>query len=271
MTTLYLDKLVTEPHVPKRKGQIGFYSTENIPDLSHTGCTTFYHPQPMTAYDQKKMTIRKSYREKANDKIKVLHREMIAANTIETTFNKGHKQFIDKLLVEMDIEKRAKLKKTQASWKSEKTQIGFASTEFQFFPPDSPAVASSSSATKNDDSLAYSAERGGWGDESFLEQPPLEQQGDEAKDPATNVTIVLPDIHNNTKPSSFSSSCSVVSRASSRGSKSTRSSFRASEPSKVRVFNRMSLFTALLNETPVPVSTLGTRFGTAPSPTRPTR
>lgn len=230
----------------------------------------------MKAYDQKKMTIRKSYREATNDRIKVLHREMIAANAIEKTFNKGHKQFIDKLLVEMEAEKRVKLNKTQMSWKAEKRTIGFGEGEFKFFPDSpGPATASSSVARSEnnenhclDDSLAYSAE--GWGDEQYLDQPKTEgedgmpqedrfQDYGEPIDP-TAFTSEFPNI--STKTSSSSSS---VRSSNTRSSVKSRQS-RLTEPSKVRVFNRMSLFTALLHDTPVPSSTLGDHYGLVKAP-----
>lgn len=286
--SVYLDKLVTEPHVPKMKGQIGFYSTTNIPDLSHTGIESTFQPYGMTAYDQKKMSIRKSYREATNDRIKVLHREMIAANAIEKTFCKGHRQFIDRLLVEMEGDKRKKLNKTQKSWKSEKNAVGFGETEFKFFADSSTPAATSSARSENnenndrlEDSLAYSAE--GWGDEDFLNEPNSSEnkaedgnddkplQSDSLQDYGEKIdpnyyasTNEFPDKPSSSSSSSIRSSCH--SRSSQRSNTSRQS--RLTEPSKVRVFNRMSMFTALLNETPVPHSTLGERFGLAKSPTR---
>ena len=47
--SVFLDKIVTSMHRPRRDGSTGFVSTTCFPDLSHTQITTNYCPQPTTA------------------------------------------------------------------------------------------------------------------------------------------------------------------------------------------------------------------------------
>ena len=50
--SVYLDKIVTAPHFPKRTGQTGFNSLSVLPDLSHTGLATSLQPPRVKTMDE---------------------------------------------------------------------------------------------------------------------------------------------------------------------------------------------------------------------------
>jgi hypothetical protein len=50
--SVYLDKIITAPHFPKRNGQTGFNSLSVLPDLSHTGLATSLQPPIVKTIDE---------------------------------------------------------------------------------------------------------------------------------------------------------------------------------------------------------------------------
>ena len=133
----YLDKLVTSPHVPKQAGQTGYCSRKLIPDLSCAGVHSEFEPktEPVIAADGRmtKVFVLNAYRT-----MRELQRGITAQNAKEEIFKIDHKQYIDKLLVDLEKEKKDKHQRRMRHFKSTKDLIGFGgSFESAFGPPNS--------------------------------------------------------------------------------------------------------------------------------------
>lgn len=121
----YLDQLVTSPHIPKQEGQIGYCSKKLIPDLSCTGIRSELETQPLpvTTADGRmtKVFVLTAYKT-----MRELQRGIVVQNAKEEIFKLDHRQYIDKLLVDMEEEKRDKHERRMRHWKKQKDSIGFA-------------------------------------------------------------------------------------------------------------------------------------------------
>eukprot|EP01036_Dinobryon_divergens_P028703 gene28703-37692_t len=121
----YLDKISTAPHVPNLDGQTGYTSTDSMPDMSHTGIQTKIHPYiPSAVTPSGKIT--NEYRIKSYKTMGQLHRENLAANSMEITFKRSHKQFIDKVLCQMEDDRLRKNDRTLQYLKTNKEKLGFS-------------------------------------------------------------------------------------------------------------------------------------------------
>lgn len=120
---LYLDKISTAPHVPNVEGQIGFISTDSFPDISHTGVQTKFRPYVPPAVTPGGK-LRADYRTNTFEMACSLTREDMAANSTEITFKRSHKQFIDKVLLEMEEDRLRKIDRTLHSLSSTKAKLG---------------------------------------------------------------------------------------------------------------------------------------------------
>jgi len=67
-----------------------------------------------------------SYRSNTFEASCNLHREHLAANGVEVTFKRSHKQFIDKVLCQMEEDRLRKLERTTAYLQSTKGTLGFS-------------------------------------------------------------------------------------------------------------------------------------------------
>lgn len=120
----YLDKLVTSPHIPKQEGQIGYCSRKLIPDLSCTGIHSELEEkkQPVTTADGRmtKVFVLNAYRT-----MRELQRGITIQNAQEEIFKLDHRQYIDKLLVDMEEEKKSKHARRMRHFKKNKDSLGF--------------------------------------------------------------------------------------------------------------------------------------------------
>jgi hypothetical protein len=121
----YLDKLVTSPHVPKQPGQTGYCSRKLIPDLTCTGIHSEFEPKtdPVTTADGRmtKVFVLNAYRT-----MRELQRGITKQNAQEEIFRIDHRQYIDKLLVDMEEEKKDKHERRMRHFKRTKDSMGFA-------------------------------------------------------------------------------------------------------------------------------------------------
>jgi hypothetical protein len=121
----YLDKVVTAPHMPKQDGQIGFHTTKFFPDLSHTGIRCKFEKQtPNATASDGRLTV--SYKTKAFKRTSLIERGLIQLNSREDVFRTGHKQFIDKVLCDMENTKKDKNNRHMMHWNTSKSKLGFA-------------------------------------------------------------------------------------------------------------------------------------------------
>ena len=121
----YLDKISTAPHVPNLDGQTGYTSTNSMPDMSHTGIQTKIHPFiPPAVTPAGKIT--NEYRINSYKTMGQLHREHLAANSMEITFKRSHKQFIDKVLCQMEDDRLRRVDRTLQYLKTNKEKLGFS-------------------------------------------------------------------------------------------------------------------------------------------------
>ncbi len=120
----YLDKLVTSPHLPKMEGQTGYCSRQLIPDLSCAGIHSEFEPKTMpTITSDGKMT--KVFVMNAFRTMSDIQRGIVKQNAKEEIFKLDHRQYIDKLLVDMESSKRDKHVRRMKHWKTSKDAMGF--------------------------------------------------------------------------------------------------------------------------------------------------
>jgi hypothetical protein len=180
----FLDKITTASHMPTPEGQVGFCSTstDSFPDLEHTGIRTKFQPR-ITPTTNPHGRITGMYKDAAFEKVATIHRDHCALVSTEDVFKSGHKQFIDKVLLDMQESKMKRTARELKCYTSEKKRIGFDDTQFSY-------------------------DKGGRDDEVRTDSP---------------------------------------------GRVTTRT-LGVSEPRKIRVFNRMSLFNSILESTEPPKS-----------------
>ena len=120
----YLDKLVTSPHLPKMEGQTGYCSRQLIPDLSCAGIHSEFEPKTVpTITSDGKMT--KVFVMNAFRTMSDIQRGIVKQNAKEEIFKLDHRQYIDKLLVDMESSKRDKHIRRMKHWKASKDAMGF--------------------------------------------------------------------------------------------------------------------------------------------------
>ena len=121
----YLDKITTAPHVPKLDGQSGYVTVDSFPDISHTGIQTKFRPYIPPAVSPAG-TLTNDYRTKSYEKMGELYREHLAANSSEATFKRSHKQFIDKVLYQLEEDRLRKVDRTIQYLQFNKEKLGFS-------------------------------------------------------------------------------------------------------------------------------------------------
>ncbi len=272
----YLDKVVTAPHVPRQPGQIGFHTTKNFPDLSHTGLRSKFEPQvPSATTADGRIT--DQYKRQAFLRNSAVERQLVKLNSREDVFKTGHKQFIDKVLCDMEDTKRRKSDRHMKHWNSSKSQLGFAdsfnntsgnviSSTTTFHPHLTGTVSRGSPTTSADD--AY------YDDSEFAPETPA--GGDNPTGQQSEST--LQDTHDRgLKAVSFHESHATIAGTAgnmTRGNtgntvSSHHSTTTAGAGSTVlrspKPYSTMTLFNSLLNDTP-PASPKK-RFGTLSSAT----
>lgn len=141
----FLDKMVTAPHFPKPDGQIGYFSTENFPDLSHTGVRTKFEPQvPPIVYSNGNLT--EVFKNNSYKSLCPVLRDEESLNGRGEVFAKSHKQVMTKIFYEMEASKREMLDKKIKYMNSNKAKLGF-SAEFGVLPENDTVINKSEVVT----------------------------------------------------------------------------------------------------------------------------
>lgn len=145
----FLDKISTAPHIPSQDGQYGLVSLKNFPDLSHTGIRSKFEKQVPYA-TAKDGTILPSYKANAFKTTRMIERGLVKLNAREDVFKTGHKQFIDKVLCDMESTKQDKHRRQMKHWNSGKGKLGFSDS---FNSMSSSAVESFANLPTTDEGL----------------------------------------------------------------------------------------------------------------------
>jgi hypothetical protein len=121
----YLDKICAGPHLMSQRPGIREDTIVLIPPLRHTGIKSELHEQeiPVTTPEGR---ITKLYRQHTKTRLQPIYRDHQELSNREILFKKGHKQFIDKVLVDMEDKKKAQHERQMKHWKSTKSNIGFS-------------------------------------------------------------------------------------------------------------------------------------------------
>lgn len=121
----FLDKISTSAHLPPKPGQRGFCSVKTFPDLSHTYIRTkFDKGNPSSSTPDGRMT--KEFTMRVKRKICTLHRGIAVLDAKEAAFKVDHKNYIDKLLLDMEATRMDQSQRRMAHWDSTKTGLGFS-------------------------------------------------------------------------------------------------------------------------------------------------
>ena len=121
----FLDKLATSAHLPWQIGQEGFCSTLTFPDLSHTGIQTAYSPPIIpTTTPSNRMT--RIFKNAAFLESLSFERPRAELRFRKEFFKRAHNVFFNKVLVELDEQKRERRERREKIWTQGKRQLGFA-------------------------------------------------------------------------------------------------------------------------------------------------
>lgn len=217
----YLDKITTSPHIPSVPGQVGYVSVseETFPDLEHTGVRSKFQPKIIPTVDSHgKVT--KIYKYNSNDRVSAVHHEECKMNGREGPITLGHKQFIDKILLDMQETKMLRMSRELRCYRTQKKELGYSSSEFRMEHSTKPVITT----TNTRPSTKGSSVSGDEYEESFEEPPEDEERPLQHSALVTSTRAVLP-------------------------KKKTTKEFNAAKKPPKRVFNRMSLFESLYDST----------------------
>lgn len=274
----YLDKLVTSPHIPKQEGQTGYCSRHIIPDLSCAGIHSEFEPKtiPIITADGK-MT--KVFVMNAHRTMRELQRGIVKQNAQEEIFKLDHRQYIDKLLLDMEGSKRDKHERRMRHWKSSKDAMGFGGSFEGAFTGESSTKWQAIENTGGKSEFSSEDSRG-VSPMNIADEYPEDADFEEARQNAvananaarsstrshinrSNTDSPLPRVGSSdtrdTRNSSNSHALHSVASHRSFGSQASQGSHGFSRPAsdkekKVRAHSRMALFTALLDTVEPPTS-----------------
>lgn len=125
----FLDKLVSSAHLPRASGSTGFYSTRVMPDLTHTAIATRYCPviiPPTTPLDY--MT--KIFRQSVFVESSAFERPIAEGRYKKAFFKRAHNVFFNKVLCELDSQRKEKSLRHERIWTEGKRQLGFPEDSF---------------------------------------------------------------------------------------------------------------------------------------------
>jgi hypothetical protein len=122
--TVYLDKLVTSAHFPTQKGSIGSISKSLLPNLEHTGIQSTLGPQRQHCVGTDGNLLR-SYKVNAFKNTKIVERPRQKKIFKEYFFQPNHRDFINKVLCEMEDLHLDKIKRRNSHWQSSVKELGF--------------------------------------------------------------------------------------------------------------------------------------------------
>lgn len=233
----FLDKISSGPHFGSQ-APIGIREDQFvlIPNLQHTGIKTELHA-PEIPITNPEGRITPFYKDFSQKKLQPIYRDKKQFDSREVVFKKGHKQFIDKVLVDMEDKKQKQVHRQLKHFSSKKSELGFD----QSFNSTIPKGILKS--TNSEFERSYSK------DLEFEEDTPDGLQVD-----APQLAVApLPPISPPTQKSA-----TRISRADSMMAASVASSSSNSQGHPTRqnskAYSRMSLFTELLQDTEPPKS-----------------
>ena len=121
---VYLDKIATSSHLPRGEGSQKLQLVTRLPDLSHTGINVAYQVPPARVCAPDGYV---SNRYKFNSYLSASHVERPKKKMENKTyFHIGnHRDFLNKVLCDLQNDKDAKLNRTVKYFSSEKSKIGF--------------------------------------------------------------------------------------------------------------------------------------------------
>lgn len=122
----YLDKICNNSHMPFESGGSDFNSVTHFPSLKHTGIRTQYEKEEMAASDPEgKLT--RTYRLAAVERMCPILQDDLQLKGREAVFRRGHKQFLDKVLLDMEAKKHDQNQRRMQHWRGSKAKLGFSS------------------------------------------------------------------------------------------------------------------------------------------------
>lgn len=148
----YLDKLSTNDNITSSTQNnhepegINSTSKSVMPSLLHTGVKSSYGKAtiPVNARNGNISTIFKAHTRK---KLAPIFREDYEMSSKEDVFRTGHKQFIDKILLDLDERKKDSMRRRMRHWTTSKNRLGF---EDSFNPDEEQLHNPSSQSPKSD-------------------------------------------------------------------------------------------------------------------------
>lgn len=224
-----------------------------IPPLRHTGIRSEMYEQeiPITTPDGRLTRI---YRQQSKKRLQPIYRDHQELSHREVVFKKGHKQFIDKVLVDMEEKKRTQFERQMKHWRSSKSEIGFNETfnsldmtEFRKQLNEAKTTEQSRVTTAKTASTAPTEEEDYGADFEDPERSPSADKRDRSIDLHVSFPPLSP------KAPSIQRNGSISSSHSSHSAAGTPSR-------KTRPFSRMSLFENML-DTVEPPKSPSKRFG----------
>lgn len=120
----YLDKISYTFHVPAPSGGHDFNSVSNFPSLNHTGIRSQFEGDIIPVSDpQGKLT--SDFRTAAIMTLCPILKDNSDFVSREEVFSKGHKQFLDKVLLDLEGRKRDQTERRMKHWMGSKSKLGF--------------------------------------------------------------------------------------------------------------------------------------------------
>eukprot|EP01031_Cornospumella_fuschlensis_P046042 gene46042-56360_t len=122
----YLDKITSSTTTtPNHPGCTDFNSVTNFPSLKHCGIKSSFEPAELAVADPEgKLTM--TFRVKAKRTMMPILRDENELNGREEVFKRGHKQYIDKILLDMENRKQDQIQRRMRHWTSSKSELGFS-------------------------------------------------------------------------------------------------------------------------------------------------
>lgn len=272
----YLDKICSGPHLMSQRPGIREDTVILIPILRHTGIKSDLHEQeiPATAPNGR---ITRGYKHHSRKRLQPIYRDDNELSKREIVFKKGHKQFIDKVLVDMEEKKRIQFERQMKNWRSSKSSIGFTDSFNSLNPKEVPRteeantysrVPTASTAAEEDeygadpdfDNLVDDVPVGESKNTSFNDDKSKKLSLDTTLPPLQSKQVSPktgePFVANSSPTTKPTRSTSVISNSGA-----TTTCPGVSSPSRLsRPYSRMSLFENML-ETLEPPKSPSKRFG----------
>lgn len=248
----YLDKICSGPHLMSQRPGFREDTVVLIPPLRHTGIRSEMYEQeiPITTPEGR---LTRMYRQQSKKRLQPIYRDHQELSHREVVFKKGHKQFIDKVLVDMEEKKRTQFERQMKHWRSSKSDIGFNET---FNSLDMTEFRKQFDETKTGEQSRVTTAK------TASTVPVEEDYGADFEDPERSPSADKRDrsieLHVSFPP--LSPKAPINERSSSICSSHSSHSAAGTPSRKMRPFSRMSLFENML-DTVEPPKSPSKRFG----------